>query len=188
MDNSQFISDNQLIVYMIEGNQSAFKQLFDKYYDYAFKVACLYCSFLDAEEIVSDVFIKVWNNREGLKEIQNLRYYLFSSVKNQSLNYLRKKKIDTADIENIFDFLIQDEENPQWQMEVKELSGRLENVISNLPPKCRMVFQLVREEGMKYKDVAAQLSISENTVEAHLKKATKRIYEEVYFYQKGIAK
>ncbi|MCU4154352.1 RNA polymerase sigma-70 factor [Carboxylicivirga sp. A043] len=182
MENFGKQSDDLLIRQILDDSQYAFNQLFDKYYDYAFDVACLYCSFQDAEEVISDVFAKLWINRQKLEGISNFKSYLFISLKNQCLNYLRKKKIDTLSIENSFNQIANRENDPHFQIEIEELTTKVEDVIAELPPKCKEAFLLVREEGLKYKEAAKKLSISENTLDVHLKKATKRILEVIRNY------
>jgi RNA polymerase sigma-70 factor (ECF subfamily) len=182
MENFGKQSDDLLIRQVLDDSQYAFNQLFDKYYDYAFDVALLYCSFHDAEEVISDVFARLWNNRQQLAGVSNFKSYLFISLKNQCLNYLRKKKLDTISIENTFDYLGQKDVDPQHQLEISELTSEVEVVIEQLPPKCKEAFKLVREEGLKYKEAAKRLSISENTLDVHLKKATKRILEVIRNY------
>lgn len=175
-------SDNLLIPEILEGSQYAFNQLFEKYYNYAFDVTTLYCTYQDAEEVISDVFARIWNNRQQLQGISNFKSYLFISLKNQCLNYLRKKKIDTIVIDNTFDHLREKDLSPQSLMEMDELNEKVEQVIAELPPKCKEAFKLVREDGLKYKEAARRLSITENTLDVHLKKATKRIMEVIKNY------
>ncbi|SMO83502.1 RNA polymerase sigma-70 factor, ECF subfamily [Saccharicrinis carchari] len=184
MKKSRENTDKQLLIQIAHGDRNAFRALFDAYYHFAFERSCLYCSFHDAQEVVSDVFAKIWNNKERLKEVSSFKGYLFMSIKNQSLNYLRKKNINTTDIENVFDHPFLQESNPHHQMELKELSEKVEEVIGNLPPKCKQAFKLVREDGLKYKDAAKAMSISENTLDVHLKKATKLVLEVVKKYSK----
>ena len=175
-------SDNLLIQEILEDSQYAFNQLFEKYYDYAFDVTTLYCTYQDAEEVISDVFARIWNNRQQLQDVSNFKSYLFISLKNQCLNYLRKKKIDTVSINDTFNHLKQKEMNPQSLLEMDELNDKVEQVITELPPKCKEAFKLVREEGLKYKEAAKKLSITENTLDVHLKKATRRIMEVIKNY------
>ncbi|MCT4645144.1 MAG: RNA polymerase sigma-70 factor [Carboxylicivirga sp.] len=175
-------SDNLLIQEILEDSQYAFNQLFEKYYDYAFDVTTLYCTYQDAEEVISDVFARIWNNRQQLQDVSNFKSYLFISLKNQCLNYLRKKKIDTVSIDDTFNHLKQKEMNPQSLLEMDELNDKVEQVITELPPKCKEAFKLVREEGLKYKEAAKKLSITENTLDVHLKKATRRIMEVIKNY------
>lgn len=178
--------NRHLIAQIVKDDHVAFSQLFDAYYHFAFETACLYCSFEDAQEVVSDVFAKIWNNREALNEVASFKGYLFMSIKNQSLNYLRKRKINTTDIENVFDHPFFQESNPHHQMELDELSEKVEQVVQNLPPKCKQAFKLVREDGLKYKDAAKAMSISENTLDVHLKKATKLVMEVIKNYGKVV--
>ena len=141
------------------------------------KIACAYCSFLDAEEIVHDVFVKLYNTKRPIDEIDNIKSYLFISTKNQCLNHLRKKKIDNVIDDNIFEFLIMESNSPQYLLEYKQIEQDVDDVIESLPPKCRQVFDLVVVEGKKYKEVAKILDISLNTVNVHIKKAIKRVMD-----------
>lgn len=175
-------SDDLLISKIADGNQYAFRQLFDKYYSYAFDVACLYCSFQDAEEVISDVFARLWVNRQKLKGVSNFKSYLFIALKNQCLNYLRKNTIDILSIDERFEQIAQKGNDPHLQIEIAELNQKVEDAIAELPPKCKEAFLLVREEGLKYKEAAKKLAITENTLDAHLKKATKRILEVIRNY------
>lgn len=174
--------DSKIIKRLIVGDQKALQELFDRHYTNSMEIASLYCSFHDAEELVSDVFSKLWLKRESLDTVQNFRSYLFITIKNHCLNHLRKKRVELVELENVFDATYLSASNPQHRLETKELEVKVQAAIDELPPKCRESFQLVREEGLKYKDAALRLSISENTLDGHLKKATKRIMSVIKKY------
>lgn len=129
-----------------------------------------------AEEIVSDVFIKLWQIRNRLAEIRNLKVYLFTIAKNFSINYLHKNYknvpycIDEIDIEPVVSL-----GNPEEIFISSETIARIMRVIKELPPQCRLIFQLVKEEGMQYKEAAEILNISVHTVRNQLANAVKRI-------------
>jgi RNA polymerase sigma-70 factor (ECF subfamily) len=132
-----------------------------------------------AEEIVSDVFVKIWNRRAELEKITNLEVYLFVAVKNHSLNYLDQysslrispinEETGIAELTNSVD--------PEKTMEWKEILFRMDQEVSRLPDQCRRIFKLIKEEGFKYKDVAEILNISPRTVETQLFRAMKRLNE-----------
>jgi len=129
-----------------------------------------------AEEIVSDVFIKLWLIRGKLPEIGNLKVYLYTITRNFSYNYLTRhyKKVvlslDLADPEVLVVL-----EDPEALCISADVVGKIRTAIRQLPPQCRIIFQLVREEGMKYKEVAEVLHLSRLTVRNQLAIATRKI-------------
>jgi RNA polymerase sigma-70 factor (family 1) len=129
-----------------------------------------------AEEIVSDVFIKIWQMRSRMSEIGNLKVYIFTIAKNFSINYVHKNyknvpyNIDEMDIEPQVGI-----GNPEELCISAETVGRIRQAIRDLPPQCRLVFQLVKEEGLRYKEAAAVLGVSVLTVRNHLAIAVRKI-------------
>jgi len=129
-----------------------------------------------AEEIVSDVFVKCWMNRKGLTDVQNMDTYLFVAVKNQSLNYLKKySHIHLVQIEDTNETKFVKTFNPQEELEKKELLFKMEQSIEALPQQCRIIFRLIKEDGIKYKEVAEILNISPRTVQTQLFRAMKKL-------------
>ncbi len=130
-----------------------------------------------AEEVVEDVFVKLWTNRQSIMDIANLNVYLYVAVKNRSLNSLSQKAkeliqspFDDLDIEmgdvvpDPYDLLI-----------TTEMMQHMQRAVDDLPPRCKMVFKLVREDGLKYKEVAEILGISVNTIDVQMAIAVKKI-------------
>lgn len=129
-----------------------------------------------AEEIVHDVFVNCWKKREELSSIKNLELYLYVSVKNLALNHIRDDHFaHTLDISERMNDFIQFRADPESLMVSSETVSRLLAVIDSLPPRCRLIFKLVKEDGLKYKDVATLLDLSVKTVEAQLAIAIRRI-------------
>jgi RNA polymerase sigma-70 factor (ECF subfamily) len=130
-----------------------------------------------AEEVVEDVFVKLWSNRKTIDAIENLKVYLYVAVKNTSLNKLSARVKELVLFP--FDFLdIETEEerpNPFDAMITSEMLRRVQTAIDDLPPRCKMIFKLIREDGLKYKEVAHILNISVNTIDAQMAIAVKRI-------------
>lgn len=144
-----------------------------------------------AEEIVSDVFIKLWQIRSRLNEIENLKVYLFTIAKNFSINYIHKHyknvpcRIDDIDIEPVVAV-----GNPEDLCISAETINQIRQAINELPPQCRLVFQLVKEEGLKYKEVAEILGLSVFTVRNQLAIAVQKIAAKLPAYsdpQKALA-
>jgi RNA polymerase sigma-70 factor (ECF subfamily) len=129
-----------------------------------------------AEEIIHDVFINLWKKRASLSEIENLDVYLYVSVKNLSLNYLRDNHFPhTLDIEQHCHHYIQFQADPEALLVSAETVKAVLAAIDQLPPRCKLIFKLIREDGLKYKDVAELLALSVKTVEAQLAIALKKI-------------
>lgn len=130
-----------------------------------------------AEEIVEDVFVKIWCNRNKVMEIDNLIVYLYVMVKNKSLNFISVKTnnlivapFDYLDIE-----LVDVNTLPDDLLISAEMMLQMKAAIDNLPPRCKMIYKLIREDGLKYKEVAQILNISVNTIDVQMAVAVKRI-------------
>jgi RNA polymerase sigma-70 factor (family 1) len=129
-----------------------------------------------AEEIVSDVFIKLWQIRDRLAEIANLKVYLYTITRNFSYNYLTRhyKKVvlslDEADPAVLVTF-----DDPETLCISAEQVAKIREAIAQLPPQCRIIFQLVKEEGMRYKEVAEVLHLSTLTVRNQVAIATRKV-------------
>jgi len=165
-------------------NEQAFADLFRLLYDRLLRFCIQYVHSPEAaEEIVSDVFVKIWNRRKELMEVDNLEVYIFVAVKNHSLNYL--EQYSSLRITPIDSGLAQlsTPMDPEKEMEWKEMLLKLDTEVSRLPDQCRKVFKLIKEDGFKYRDVAAILNISPRTVETQLFRAIRRLNEAIGHYR-----
>src|ERR1700736_26474 len=114
-----------------------------------------------AEEIVNDVFLKLWQNRSRINQIDNINVYLYVAVKNTAANYLRKQKgRQRVDLENevVHHFYLSPD--PEQLLVTDELRRRIEASIDELPARCKLIFKLVKEDGLSATEVAAILDIS----------------------------
>lgn len=161
-------SDKQLIRAIKGGDTKSFEKLFEKYYDRYFSFACALLHDADAaEDVLQNVFLKLWIGRDRLDENRSIENYLLVSVRNEIFDYLRLKynqtvvrgetpeKVDTsADIE----------EEMFWS----ETSDRMDKIIKNMPPQRQRIFMMSRYENMASKDIADALGLSVRTVERHI--------------------
>lgn len=167
-------------------DRALFNYFFNKYYPKLIWFALVYVKQHNlAEEIVSDVMLNIFRKREKLAASDNIEGYIFISIKNQSLKYLRKNKnyIFIENYENEADLVIPTYQTPEYELISKEFHGVVRNAIEALPPKRRLVFCLIKEEGLKYQDVARLLELSVKTVETHMGLALKSINECVENYK-----
>lgn len=162
-------------------DEQVFKDLYRQYFVklYRFATSLVHCN-ETAEEIVHDVLINLWKKRNTFTEIENLNTYLYVSVKNLSLNHLRnERKYLYEDIETIFNENSYITVDPESVMISKEGVNTLNGFINNLPARCKLIFRLIKEDGLKYKEVAVLLNLSVKTVENQLAIALKKISESI---------
>lgn len=130
-----------------------------------------------AEELVEDVFVKLWANRNNLLEIENLTVYLYVAVKNRSLNSLsqKAKELIAAPFDYLDTTLDEFASDPYDIMITSEMMASMQQAIDDLPPRCKMIFKLIREDGLRYKEVADILNISVNTIDTQMAIAVRKI-------------
>jgi RNA polymerase sigma-70 factor (ECF subfamily) len=130
----------------------------------------------DSEDIVQDVFYKIWKNRAHLDESQSFVSYLFSAVKNSSLNLLDRKKHESKYTEIMaLLYLRQRQENGIETLVARDLEHDFSKALEHLPHECRKIFELSRFEGLKYQQIAERLNISIKTVETQMSRALFKI-------------
>lgn len=157
-------------------DQLAFKELYEQKFLKLFQFALAFVkSHLIAEEIVNDIFLNLWHKRKKLDSIDNIDVYLYVCVKNAAFNFLRrpsKKHISLDEIE--IEYLHVDTD-PAAVLITTELQKMIARAINSLPPRCRLVFKLIKEDKLSYKEVAAILNISVKTVDTQLGIALKKL-------------
>lgn len=173
-------SEKYLINGLKQGNISAFEELHKRYYVFL----CLVSEHIvrnpsDAEEIVSDVFVKLWNMREQIEITFSIKSYLFKAVHNTSLNHLEQNKHRDKLTDSLNDadqkLLLWDSDYPIGRLYQSEILEILDQGIEKLPDACREIFLLNRDREMKYSDIAIKLGISVNTVKTQMKIALARL-------------
>lgn len=163
-------------------SQMAFNTLFSSYFPSISRFVMLHTSNAqDAEEIISDVFSAVWTNRKELLTINNFTPYLFSIARHKILDAYRRDSKDEPFMlgEENFQLFLGTETSPEDKLISQEEINRMNVAIESLPSKCKMIFKLVREDKLKYKEVATTLQISEKTVEAQMTIAMKKLRQAI---------
>lgn len=155
----------------------AFKRLYHAMFNRLMRFSIFYTGDREAaEEIVSEVFVRCWNNRKSLVEVEHPHTYLFVAVKNESLKYRKKiSSVHLVEIPESEELKLVDMNDPSLRLERKELRHRLDQAIETLPNQARMVFKLIKENGLKYKEVAEILEISPRTVQTQLFRAIAKL-------------
>ena len=187
---NDIITDNNVMIYLREGNEYAFRFIFDKYYDFLCMVADSYLrDEYISETIVGDIIYNLWEIKDNIDIKYSLRSYLVRSVKNRCINYLQQEDIqreisinqyeDKAAIEELF-FI--ENKHPLESLLEQELENKINSIINELSPECRAVFKMSRFDGMKYEEIASELNISVNTVKYHMKNALGKLRLELKDY------
>ncbi len=162
-------------------DEQVFKDLYRQYFVKLYRFsASLVHNKESAEEIVHDVLINLWKKRNTFTEIENLDTYLYVSVKNLSLNYLRnERKHASEEIDVLYNNDNYISVDPESLMISAESVAKINATINNLPDRCKLIFKLIKEDGLKYKDTAKLLNLSVKTIENQLAIALKKIAGEI---------
>jgi RNA polymerase sigma-70 factor, ECF subfamily len=180
-------SDHQLINRIRQGDVTAFEELYRQFYIYL----CLVAEHLvrnpaDAEEIVSDVFVKLWNIRDKINITTSIKWYLVKAVRNTSLNYIEKNKANNNLTKGLssadYEILSWDSDYPLGQLFQKEILDIFDKSITKLPDACKEIFLLSRAGDLNYDQIATKLGISVNTVKTQMKIALSRLRENLKDY------
>jgi RNA polymerase sigma-70 factor (ECF subfamily) len=161
----------QLLIAYDEGE---FEKLFKSHFKalHAYATVMLHDEVV-AEEIVQNMFLKLWEKRDRLSIQSSVKAYLYKCVHNDSLNYIKHLKVK-ANYEDHTTYIMKDQTNqPAKTLELKELESRLWQALNELPEQCRTIFQMSRFEELKYKEIAERLGLSIKTVENQMGKALK---------------
>lgn len=179
----QGIHEKDLIVRLKNGDQIAFEMLFHFYYPGLVMYSTQFTADrMEAEEIVQDFFVRVWQKHQQIFPSDTLKHYLFLSVRNGSLNFLKHKKIEEKYIRSMTELsnnhLVYD---PDLYI-ASELQDKIKNAIDLLPEKCREIFIMSRMRGMKNEEIATELNLSKRTVETQISNALKVLRVELKDY------
>ncbi len=167
-------ADDILLLKLIKnGDEHAFKHLFDSYFVSLCRYINIYLdNFAETEELALDIFTYLWENREQVEIKLSFKAYLFQAARNRCLNALRDRK-QTTPLNEALQETLQDKDYPTLEME--ELNQLIQDAICTLPEKCREVFLKSRQKNMSNQEIAEEMEISVKTVEAQITKALKRI-------------
>jgi RNA polymerase sigma-70 factor, ECF subfamily len=128
-----------------------------------------------AEELVSEVLLKIWINRKHITISSSPKSYLFAAVRNISFDHLRKEKRALWSNLEEAETIPCDNYDPHKNSEFAELQAKIEKAVERLPKQCRLVFQLSRDQGLKYNEIAEKLQLSVKTIETQMGRALKSL-------------
>ncbi|WP_106828488.1 RNA polymerase sigma-70 factor [Parabacteroides pacaensis] len=174
----------KMLLDISKDSQPAFNAFYDLFYLQVYRFCFYYLQNREVcKEVVSDVFFSIWKSRVKLQAIHNIDVFLYVVAKNAALNYLRKDLPDTyIPIENLPIHKEKDDDTPENNLESSEIEELLKEIIHKLPPKSRLIFLMVRQEGMKYREIAQMLGLTESTVRVQMKIAIDKITAQIKLY------
>lgn len=175
----QYMEERELILLLKQGSKEAFTVLYKQYWKQVYNFSRLYLNRTDvAEEVVQEVFIKIWETREFIREDDNFKGLLFIITRNLIFNWHRKnvnedfyKVTVLAALEEPYDV--------EEEIDARNLQEYVDRLIDELPPRRREIFNLSRKEQKSYKEIALLLNISEKTVENQISEALKYLKKNI---------
>jgi RNA polymerase sigma-70 factor (ECF subfamily) len=174
MANYDPYTDHELVALLRQGDQLAYTEIFNRYnsllFIHAFKK---FPSSEEVKDIIQEVFTMLWNRRESFVLQTNLAGYLYTCIHHKILDLIAHQKTATKYMDSLQLFLQEENKSADHLVREKQLSAIIEREIAALPPKMREVFELSRKKQLSHKEIAKELSISEETVKSQVKNALK---------------
>ena len=174
------IRDTDIIGRIRNGDVGQFESLFRSSYVSLVRYAKTLIKDHDtSEEIVQDLFFRLWQDREKLNIESSLNGYLFRSVHNRCLHHIEHEKVVERHAEEMSYRRADSQESPSDILNYKELQEKVVRILERLPERCGKIFTMSRFEGLKYSEIAEKLSVSIKTVEANMGRALKEFRKEL---------
>lgn len=169
MREKRVFSDSELLQQLIGGDEEAFLLLYNHYHRAVFAFVVKYVNSKPlAEDLVQEVFIKIWERKDKLQHVQSLRAYLFATARNHTLNGLKKAFKSEVAMGEVINAFVESRNETEEHLLDKEYVDFLQKVLASLPERSREIFRLCREQSKSYEEVAEIMGISRNAVKNHM--------------------
>ena len=179
-------NEKELLLEVAAGNELAFRKLFHVYWNKVYAVSIDFTKSEPlAEEIVQDVFLKIWLKREYLVSVLKFDDYLFTVARNHIYNVLRKKTAERSFVNQLENHFLEHSNLAEQELHFKETRDLVNKAVELLPAQQRMVFTLSRNEGMDHNQIAEKLGISKLTVKSHMNRALQFIKQFLHKHSDG---
>lgn len=176
------MSEQELIERLSIGDKQAFTTLYKQYWSQVYHFSRLYLQSVDeAEEVVQEVFVKLWENRMTLRNEGKLSAYLFIITRNLIFNQFRRS-FNEEEYQRTLMTAYEQSYNMEQEFVAADLKNYIQQIVAELPPRQQEVFRMSREQHLPYKEIAKQLGISEKTVERHINEALKFLKRNLALY------
>lgn len=182
MPSEDLAYEKRLFSRIADGDERAFREVFDRYkkpfYAAAIKMTR---SGTEAEEIVQDVFVELWQRRDSLRGAERPASYLFAMVYHEIARHFRRQALERRIKQHVLEKAQPADESTEQLLELKDCESSLNEAIEALPPQQQLVYRLSRQEGFSREEIARQLHISPNTVKNHLLRALREIRTRLHY-------
>lgn len=180
MLSTSFNNDSELGNLLSLGDEKAFRQIYDEYWNRIYLLALTYLKSSElAQDVVQDVFLKVWDQREIFSTVKHPGSFIYVMGRNAVINAFRKKLINVRIVEELSDYTPNNLQLPHQILEIKQLQRRLDSAINCLPPRQSLIIKLSRGEGLTHKEIAERLSIEKSTVKNHMIRALNTLRQQL---------
>lgn len=174
LNEKTLLSDRQLFMEVSEGDERAFQHIFTRYYPRMISFAGMMVkSPYAAEEIVQEVFIRLWEQRDLLAEVKSPENFVFIVIRNHTFNYLRAAANEQNRREQLWEALQQRAADETITLEMQEADQFFEKILAKLSPQQQKIFRMSREEGFSHQQIADELQLSKDTVKKHIANSLK---------------
>jgi len=181
MDNLQTHADNSLFADMQGGKTKAFDVIFNKYYSRLCAYAIQYVDIHDAEEVVQEIMLLLWENRKNIHIESSLSQYLFRAVRNKCLTLINRNRLKEKINFSLYDKFKDQFSNPDFY-DIQELTDQIEKAIDRLPESYREAFEMNRFQHKTYQEIGMELGVSAKTVDYRIQQALKLLRSELKDY------
>jgi len=176
-------SDEELMQEIKADNMFAFDVLYKKYCKRVYKFGySILKSQEESENLMQDVFLSLWENRNKVEKDSSIKSYIFTIAYNSAVSFIRKKAKESQFVEYLKSLQEINIEPVNVELEFKELTNKLEEIVKSLPQRQKEVYLMHKVEGLKYSEIAERLNISVNTIENHMSGALKTIRKKLGNY------
>ena len=176
-------TDQKLAALLQQGDEYAYTEIFERYkvllYKHAYRLSG---DEEEANDIISDLFLVLWQKRESLNLQVSLSSYLYGSIRNRVFDLITHQKVITRYLDSIREFIEQGHYETDERIRAKELAEIIEREIAALPPKMREVFELSRSGEFSYKEIGEMLNITEGTVKQQVHNALKTLRLKIHSF------
>lgn len=184
MPQDTLYNEAELLSRLAAGEQQAYRELFDRYWDQVYAVALKLSKSPElAKDLAQETFIRIWNYRDRLSEVQHFNAFINTLSRNLAIDHLRKKVFATANEDYLVDYFSDEASTPHEKAEYKELEQLLHRAVNHLPPQMQQVFRLSRFEGLSHAEIAMRMNITRVTSKSYMVRALGSIRQ--YLSQHG---